>query len=90
MGLIKVNDEGELVRGPDNLCIRCQPGEPGMFVGKIKEGDATREFHGYVDKQASSKKVTRDVFTKGDKYFLSGKYNYHYLYKDPNVWYLIR
>lgn len=73
MGLVKVDEEGELLReGPDNLCVRCKSGEPGMFVGKIKEGDATREFHGYVDKQASSKKVATNVFKKGDKYFLSG------------------
>ncbi|CAB3361053.1 Hypothetical predicted protein [Cloeon dipterum] len=73
MGLIKVDEEtSEVLRGPDGLCFRCLPGEPGMFVGKIKEGDATREFHGYVDKKASSKKVATNVFKKNDKYFLSG------------------
>lgn len=50
-------------------------GEPGMFVGRIEEGDATREFHGYVDKTASRKKVAHSVFSPGDKVFLSGKRN---------------
>jgi len=43
-----------------------------MFIGKIKETDATRQFHGYVDKEASAKKVAHNVFKKGDKFFVSG------------------
>ncbi|KAE8752443.1 hypothetical protein FOCC_FOCC000915 [Frankliniella occidentalis] len=46
--------------------------EPGMFIGLISNRDPTREFHGYVDKEASKKKVIEDVFVKGDKYFLTG------------------
>ncbi len=44
-----------------------------MFIGLISNRDPTREFHGYVDKEASKKKVIEDVFIKGDKYFLTGK-----------------
>lgn len=47
-------------------------GETGMFIGKIKENDATRQYHGYVDKEASAKKVAHNVFKKGDKFFVSG------------------
>lgn len=47
-------------------------GEPGMFIGKIENGDATREFHGYVDDSASEKKIARNVFAMEDKFFLSG------------------
>jgi len=45
-----------------------------MFIGKIKDSDATRQYHGYVDKEASAKKVAHDVFKKGDRYFMSGTF----------------
>ena len=47
-------------------------GEPGELVGKIVIGDPTREFDGYVNRQASEKKTARDVFKKGDMAFLTG------------------
>lgn len=73
VALLKVDqDTGEILRGPDGLCIRCQPGEAGEFVGKIVRGDPVRDFHGYADETASKKKVVRDVFRKGDAAFLSG------------------
>lgn len=43
-----------------------------MFVGKILPNNPSRAFLGYVDKAASSKKVVKDVFHKGDQAFLSG------------------
>lgn len=63
---------GEPIRGPDGLCQRCAPNEPGVFIGKIAAGNPSRAFLGYVDKKASSKKVVRDVFRRGDAAFLSG------------------
>ena len=51
----------------------CVLGEPGELVGKIVIGDPTREFDGYVNKQASEKKTAKDVFKKGDMAFLTGK-----------------
>lgn len=63
---------GEPIRGADGLCQRCEPNEPGVFIGKIAAGNPSRAFLGYVDKKASSKKVVRDVFRKGDAAFLSG------------------
>lgn len=47
--------------------------EPGMFIGLIKEGDALREFNGYLDKEESKRKIIQDVFVKGDKAFLTGE-----------------
>ena len=32
IALIKVDDDGEPIRGPDGFCIRCKPREPGMFI----------------------------------------------------------
>lgn len=46
--------------------------EPGMFIGLIKQGNASREFNGYLDKEASKKKTIENVFVKGDKAFLTG------------------
>ena len=47
--------------------------EPGELVGKIVKGDPLREFDGYVNKEATSKKIAHNVFTKGDSAFLTGK-----------------
>ncbi|KAL7295312.1 hypothetical protein TKK_0011343 [Trichogramma kaykai] len=88
VALLKVNEvTGEPIRGPDGLCIICEPGEPGVFVGKINPKKAVNDFSGYIDKKASEKKIIRDVFKKGDKVFNSGdilvmdEYGYFY-FKD--------
>ncbi|XP_071448964.1 long-chain fatty acid transport protein 1-like [Hetaerina americana] len=73
MALIRVDEEtGEPIRGKDGLCIRCEPGEPGISVAKINNKNAINSFHGYADKKASEKKIIHDVFTKGDSAFNSG------------------
>lgn len=56
-----------------NIYYISQLGERGELVGKIIKGDALREFDGYVNKSATSKKVCTDVFKKGDLAFLTGK-----------------
>ncbi|XP_043275860.1 long-chain fatty acid transport protein 4-like [Venturia canescens] len=73
VAVIRVNPETcEPIRGPDGFCIRCEHNEPGMFIGLIKQGNASREFNGYLDREASRKKTIENVFVKGDKAFLSG------------------
>ncbi|CAH0726567.1 unnamed protein product, partial [Brenthis ino] len=72
IALVRATDSGELIRSPDGFCIRCQPNEPGMFIGLIVQGNASREYYGYVDKSQSNKKLVRDVFRKGDAAFVSG------------------
>jgi len=47
-------------------------GEQGELVGKIVPGDPMREFDGYVNADASKKKIGCNIFTKGDRYFLTG------------------
>lgn len=74
ISIIKVNEEtGEPIRNKSGLCIPCKPDEPGVFIGKIKPNNPSRAFLGYVDKEASKKKIVCDVFSKGDSAFLSGK-----------------
>lgn len=43
-----------------------------MFIGKIIPNNPARAFLGYVDKEASDKKIVRNVFTHGDSAFISG------------------
>lgn len=63
---------GEPIRDDNGLCQVCKPDEPGVFIGKIIPNDPARAFLGYVDKNASKKKVVFDVFRKGDSAFISG------------------
>lgn len=45
-----------------------------MLVGLISSSNAIRDFHGYVDKKDSSRKILHNVFKRGDKAFLTGEY----------------
>jgi len=82
VSLIRVDEEGEPVRGENGLCIKCEPGEPGEFVGKIVKGHPSRGFDGYVDKKATAKKIAHNVLRHGDMYFRSGDL----LYADEFGW----
>ncbi|BFZ05567.1 hypothetical protein BsWGS_08606 [Bradybaena similaris] len=71
--LVKVNPEtNEILRDRNGVCVKAEPGEPGELVGKIVKGNPVREFDGYVDDSSTSKKIIRDVFTKGDLAFSTG------------------
>lgn len=70
--LLKIDDNKELIRDKNGLCIRCKAGEQGMLVGKIKPNSPIQKFDGYVDQQATSKKMAFDIFKKGDCVFLTG------------------
>lgn len=70
--LIKVNENGDVVRDKNGLCVLCKPGEPGEFIGKIVKNHPSRGFDGYVDKEATQKKIAHDVMCKGDMWFRSG------------------
>ncbi|KAI0242882.1 Long-chain fatty acid transport protein 1 [Lamellibrachia satsuma] len=71
--LIKVDTEtGKPLRDSHGMCIKCQPGEPGELVGKIIKGDPVRHFDGYINSDATNKKICYDVFHKGDHAFLTG------------------
>ncbi|HKJ23522.1 MAG TPA: long-chain-acyl-CoA synthetase [Myxococcota bacterium] len=60
-------------RGPDGFCIECGPDEPGELLGRIPEGEqASGRFEGYTSKEATDKKVLRDVFAPGDAWFRTG------------------
>ncbi|KAL3225408.1 hypothetical protein MRX96_025836 [Rhipicephalus microplus] len=50
----------------------CEPDEVGELVGRIVRDDHIHSFDGYANKAATSKKVYKDVFKKGDLAFASG------------------
>lgn len=64
---------GDVIRDPKTgYCIVCDADEAGQMIGRISRSDPIRRFDGYVNREASTKKVVRDVFSKGDEWFLSG------------------
>lgn len=52
-----------LVIGPNGLCVRAPPGEPGELVGKIINSDPIKRFDGYSTKAATEKKVSARVLS---------------------------
>ncbi|KAM9818422.1 long-chain fatty acid transport protein 1-like isoform 1-T1 [Syngnathus typhle] len=65
-------DSRELLRDAQGLCIPCQPGEPGMLVGRINEKDPLRRFDGYADQDSTIQKIAHNVFKTGDSAYVSG------------------
>ena len=71
--IIKYDVEtGSNVRGADGFCIRTDNGEVGELIGEIRNDDARFRFEGYENKDATKKKILRDVFEKGDAWFRTG------------------
>ncbi|HEX2485345.1 MAG TPA: AMP-binding protein, partial [Myxococcota bacterium] len=62
------------VRDARGLCVECKPGEVGELLGRMPEraDDARGRFEGYTSKEATDRKVMRDVFKPGDAWFRSG------------------
>lgn len=57
-----------------NGCILCAPGEVGEFLGAIPDlpNSGAGRFEGYTDAAATERKILRDVFQKGDRWYRSG------------------
>ena len=55
-------------------CIECGPGEVGEFIGRIPDlpDSGAGRFEGYTDPEATDRKVLRDVFAPGDRWYRSG------------------
>ncbi len=70
--VVRFDVEKEMpVRGPDGLCIECEPTEVGEAIGGISQR-AGRNFEGYTKAAETEKKILRDVFKKGDAWFRTG------------------
>ncbi len=59
----------QVVRDDEGRCCRVGKGEVGLLIGPITERTV---FEGYTDREATEKKVLRDVFKDGDAYFNTG------------------
>lgn len=65
-------ETGENPRGSDRFAIRADDGEVGEVIGEIREDDPRFRFEGYQTKEATQKKILRDVFKPGDAWFRTG------------------
>ena len=74
VALVKFDIEtGEPIRNEGGFCIRCSANEVGEAIGKILDGSSPgSRFEGYTDKEASDRKVLRNVFVNGDAWFRTG------------------
>lgn len=65
-------EEEEVVRNADGFCIEAAADEAGEAIGKIDPSNPRTSFEGYSNKEATEKKILRDVFEKGDMWFRTG------------------
>ena len=74
VALVKFDIEtGEPIRNEEGFCIRCSANEAGEAIGKILDGaNPGSRFEGYTDKEASDRKILRNVFVNGDAWFRTG------------------
>ena len=75
VALVKFDVEtGEPIRNEEGFCIRCSANEVGEAIGKILDDGSSpgSRFEGYTDKEASARKVLRNVFVNGDAWFRTG------------------
>ena len=73
--LVKFDVEtSEPVRNEKGFCIRCAANQAGEAIGKLVTDSANigSRFEGYTSKQATEKKILRDVFQPGDAWFRTG------------------
>jgi len=73
--LIRFDVETETpVRGADGFCVPCPVGEAGEMIGRIPDDPNTAlgRFEGYTQREATEKKILRDVFEPGDAWFRTG------------------
>jgi len=72
VNIIKVDEETlEPIRNSSGLVKMVKPGEIGMIVGKVRD-DVLSKFEGYTHETESKRKLISNVFSDGDRAFLSG------------------
>ncbi|KAI9304887.1 hypothetical protein BJ944DRAFT_180932 [Cunninghamella echinulata] len=71
--LIKIDPiTEEPLRTKDGYCVECKFGEQGELIVRMDMDNAV-QFDGYYkNKEATNKKILKNVFAKGDAYFRSG------------------
>ena len=74
VALVRFDVDAEApLRDGAGRCLPCADGEPGELLGRIAEGrTAAGRFDGYTSREATEKKILRDVFEPGDAWFRTG------------------
>jgi fatty-acyl-CoA synthase len=67
-------DRGEPARNEAGFCQSCEANEVGEAVGLIPADGTQRagRFEGYADSEAASRKILRNVFEIGDRWYRTG------------------
>jgi fatty-acyl-CoA synthase len=67
-------EKGEPVRNEQGFCIRCVPGEAGEAISQVVDtaSNLGSRFEGYTSKEATEKKLLRNVFKPGDVWVRTG------------------
>lgn len=73
---------GRLVRDADGRGVACDVDEAGELLGKVGMA-GSMEYDGYTDRDATERKLVRDVFAPGDAWFRTGDL----LRRDTDGWY---
>ena len=66
--LVKVDENGELVRSLAGRLVECADDEPGELLVRARRS-GLGVYHGYVDQSATEARLVRDAFTPGDALF---------------------
>jgi fatty-acyl-CoA synthase len=68
------SETGEPARNQQGFCIPCVPNQPGEALGKLMNDptNAGSRFEGYTTKEASEKRILRNVFEPGDAWVRTG------------------
>jgi fatty-acyl-CoA synthase len=67
-------ETGEPIRNEEGFCIRCVASQVGEALGKVANDPSNigSRFDGYTSKEASQKKILRNVFAHDDAWFRTG------------------
>ncbi len=67
-------ETGEPARNEQGFCIPCAPNQPGESISKVVSDPSNvgSRFEGYTNKEASERKILRDVFETGDAWIRTG------------------
>jgi acyl-CoA synthetase (AMP-forming)/AMP-acid ligase II len=63
---------GDFARDADGRLIRVEEGMPGVLLARIGEDHPLARFEGYLDDEATERKIVRSAFEPGDAWFHTG------------------
>ncbi len=71
--VVKWDAENEvLIRDAKGRCVKCEEGDEGMLIGNKNTVINLLGYDGYLDDDANEAKTARDVYWKGDEWFMTG------------------